>query len=674
MNFIAIVQARLSSSRFPGKVLKKIRNKTLLEILHNRLKQSKTLSKIIFSVPDNSENKKLHNFLKEKKYNFYRGSEKNVLDRYYKTAIKYNASYVARITSDCPIVDPHMIDKMFNIIKDAKADYISNGNPPTFPDGFDIEIFNIKSLKKAKIKSRTKHEKEHVTPYIIKSKDLKKINFKNKENLSNYNLTVNEPRDLINLNNIISHFKNLKFSSDQILKYIKKNDLIFKYTDSSREDGVLLGSGQKLWIRAKQIIPSGNMLLSKRAETILPRYWPSYFNKTKGCFVWDLDNKKYIDVGLMGVGTNVLGYNNVSVNNAVKKCIQKGNMSSLNCPEEVLLAERLIDLHPWADMVKFARTGGEANAIAVRIARACSRNDKIAICGYHGWHDWYLAANIQNKKNLNEHLLKGLNTIGVPNSLKNTVFPFKYNDYKELEKIVYRENVGIIKMEVRRNEEPKNDFLNKVRTLATKKNIILIFDECTSGFRETFGGLHKFYKVNPDMAIFGKALGNGYAITAVIGKREIMEVAEKSFISSTFWTERVGPTAALKTIEVMEKTQSWKKIKSIGNFIKRGWSNLSKKHKIKIAFQGLDSLPTFRLITKNSFESYNILITKKMLEKGFLFKNTVYASIAHNNNILKQYFKNLDSVFKMINHIENNFENNILKNPKEKINTFDRLN
>ena len=228
-------------------------------------------------------------------------------------------------------------------------------------------------------------------------------------------------------------------------------------------------------------------------------------------------------------------------------------------------------------------------------------------------------------------------------------------------------------MEVRRNEEPKNDFLNKVRTLATKKNIILIFDECTSGFRETFGGLHKFYKVNPDMAIFGKALGNGYAITAVIGKKEIMEAAEKSFISSTFWTERIGPTAALKTLEVMEKTQSWKKIKSIGSFIKKGWSDLSKKHKIKIVFQGLNSLPTFRLITRNNFESYNILITKKMLEKGFLFKNTVYVSIAHNDNILKKYFQSLDSVFNTINHVENNFENTIPKNSKEKINTFGRL-
>ena len=636
MNFVIIIQARLSSSRFPGKILKKINNKTLLEILYNRLKQSKTPNKIVFSVPDNLKNKKLHKFLKKKKYNFYRGSEGNVLDRYYKTALKYKASYIGRITSDCPIVDPHMIDKMFNIIKKVKADYISNTNPPTFPDGFDIEIFNIKSLKKAKRKSKTKYEKEHVTPYIIKSKKFKKINFKNKEDFSNYNLTVNEPRNLINLNNIISHFKNFKFSSDEVLQYIKKNSLIFKYTDTSRKDGVLLGSGQKLWIRAKQIIPSGNMLLSKRSETILPRYWPSYFSKTKGCFVWDLDNKKYTDVGLMGVGTNILGYNDSSVNNAVKECIQKGNMSSFNCPEEVLLAERLIDLHPWADMVKFARTGGEANAIAVRIARASSGKDKIAICGYHGWHDRYLAANIQNKKNLNKHLLKGLNTIGVPHSLKNTIFPFKYNDYEELETLVYRENIGIIKMEVRRNEEPKDDFLNKVRKLANKKKIILIFDECTTGFRETFGGLHKFYKIDPDMAIFGKALGNGYAITAVIGKKEIMEVADKSFISSTFWTERIGPTAALKTLEVMEKTQSWKEIKRIGSFIKKGWTNLSKKHNLKIVSQGLNSLPTFKLVTKNNFDSYNTLITKKMLEKGFLFKNTVYVSIAHKNNILKK--------------------------------------
>ena len=152
--------------------------------------------------------------------------------------------------------------------------------------------------------------------------------------------------------------------------------------------------GQKLYEKAKTLIPGGTMLLSKRPEMFLPHHWPSYFSKAKGCEVWDLDGNKYLDMSIMGIGTNTLGYGNEEVDNAVRSVIDKGNMSTLNCPEEVWLAEKLIEINPWADMVRFARTGGEANAIAIRIARAATGKDKVAICGYHGWHDWYLSANL----------------------------------------------------------------------------------------------------------------------------------------------------------------------------------------------------------------------------------------------------------------------------------------
>ena len=171
----------------------------------------------------------------------------------------------------------------------------------------------------------------------------------------------------------------------------------------------------------------------------------------------------------MGVGTNILGYGHEEVDSAVNQVINSGNMSTLNCPEEVYLAEKLIEINPWSDMVRFARTGGEANAIAIRIARAASGKDNVAICGYHGWHDWYLAANIESSDKLDTHLLKGLEANGVPKKLNGTVFPFRYNNYEELEKIVNNEDIGTIKMEVIRSEPPKDDFFKKVRKLASKK-------------------------------------------------------------------------------------------------------------------------------------------------------------------------------------------------------------
>jgi glutamate-1-semialdehyde 2,1-aminomutase len=313
--------------------------------------------------------------------------------------------------------------------------------------------------------------------------------------------------------------------------------------------------GQDLYKHGKSIIPGGTMLLSKRPEMFLPNLWPSYFSKSKGCKVWDLDGQEYLDFSIMGIGTNTLGYGYDEVDQAVKETIEKGNMSTFNCPEEVYLAEKLIEINPWAHCVKFSRSGGEANAIAIRIARAASGKDKVAICGYHGWHDWYLSTNHNSINGLDNHLLPGLNPAGVPKGLKNTVFPFNYNDFAELAKICEIHEIGIIKMEVTRNAGPENNFLQKVRKLADESGIILIFDECTSGFRETFGGIHKKYSVEPDIAMYGKTIGNGYALTAVVGKREIMSSAEDTFISSTFWTERIGPSAALKTLEVMEKNQ-----------------------------------------------------------------------------------------------------------------------
>lgn len=412
-----------------------------------------------------------------------------------------------------------------------------------------------------------------------------------------------------------------------------------------------MGKGQKLWKRAKNIIPGGNMLLSKRPEMFLPEQWPSYFSKAKGCTVWDLDERAYTDMSIMGIGTNTLGYGHPEVDAAVLQVVQLGNMSTFNAPEEVYLAEKLIELHPWADMARFARSGGEANAIAIRIARAASGKDKVAVCGYHGWHDWYLSANLGDDENLAGHLLPGLEPNGVPGNLKGTVYPFNYNDFEGLQALVSQHDIGVIKMEVVRNMGPENNFLHKVRELATQKGIVLIFDECTSGFRETFGGLHKKYGVEPDMAMFGKALGNGYAVTATIGRREVMEAAQTSFISSTFWTERVGSVAALKTLEIMEREQSWEKITRTGLNIRAGWQKLADKYSLEINHWGLPALTGFTFASENALK-YKTLITQEMLEKGYLAGNSVYVCTEHTDAIVREFFEQLDPVFALVKECE----------------------
>lgn len=412
-----------------------------------------------------------------------------------------------------------------------------------------------------------------------------------------------------------------------------------------------MGTGQKLWKRAKQIIPGGNMLLSKRAEMFLPDQWPAYYSKAKGCRVWDMDDNEYIDMCIMGIGTNTLGYGHPEVDAAVMDTITAGNMATLNCPEEVWLAEKLVEMHPWADMARFTRGGGEANAVAIRIARAASGKDKVAICGYHGWHDWYLSANLSDDKNLDGHLLPGLEPRGVPRELKGSVLPFNYNNFAELEALVNKHDIGVIKMEVVRNAPPKDNFLHKVRELATARGIVLMFDECSSGFRQTFGGIHKMYDVEPDLAMYGKTMGNGYAINAVIGRREVMEAAQSTFISSTFWTERIGPSAALKTLEVMERVKSWEQITQTGETITARWHALAEQHGLSISTSGIPAFTAFSFNSDNAL-AYKTLITQEMLAKGYLASNTVYACTEHTPEIVDGYFDALEPIFALIRECE----------------------
>lgn len=411
-----------------------------------------------------------------------------------------------------------------------------------------------------------------------------------------------------------------------------------------------MGKGQKLYSKAKQIVAGGNMLLSKRPEMFLPEHWPAYFTKTRGCEVWDLDGNKYIDT-LMMPGTNSLGYSHPEVDEAVKETVGNGNMSSLNAPEEVELTERLVELHPWADMARFARSGGEANSVAIRLSRAASGRDNVAFCGYHGWHDWYLASNLSDSKGLDGHLLPGLDPHGVPQNLKGSVYPFEYNNFDKLENLVKTKNIGVIKMEVYRNKEPENNFLQRVRKLANNNNIVLVFDECTSGFRKNYGGLHMLYDVEPDVAMFGKALGNGYAVTAVLGKREVMQAAEKSFISSTFWTERIGSSAGLATLKVMDKEKSWEKITKIGEYVNSEWMNLSKEFDLPITISGLAALTTFSFKSENAL-AYKTFITQEMLKKGYLAATAVYVCTAHTKDIIDGYIENIRPIFQTIKECE----------------------
>ena len=410
-----------------------------------------------------------------------------------------------------------------------------------------------------------------------------------------------------------------------------------------------MGTGQDLYAKARTLIPGGTQLLSKRPEMFLPDLWPAYYARAKGADVWDLDGNKYTDVSNSGISACVLGFADPDVEAAVIGAVQAGVMTTLNCPEEVELAELLIELHPWAEMVRYARSGGEIMAVAARIARAATGRDKIAFCGYHGWHDWYLAANLSEDTALDGHLLPGLAPAGVPRGLTGTMLPFRYNQIEDLRAIVAKHGreLAAIVMEPSRSTGPAPGFLEEVRRLADESGAVLIFDEITSGFRLNCGGIHMTYGVEPDLAALAKAMSNGYAMSALIGRRAIMEAAQTTFISSTFWTEKIGPTAALAAMRKYRRESVHKHQIAVGTAVREGWTRAAESAGLPIKINGLLPLLNFSIENPQA-AALSTLLTQEMLERGYLAAPRFNATFAHKPDIVERYLRDIGEVFQLL--------------------------
>lgn len=427
-------------------------------------------------------------------------------------------------------------------------------------------------------------------------------------------------------------------------------------TDMPFLNGVEVGLdtvGTELYRHAKTLMPQGCGLISKRPESFLPELWPSYYAKAQGPFVWDLSGNKYMDM-CNAPGPYALGAADPDVNAAVIKVVEAGSFSTLNPPEEVELAELLIELHPWCKggMVRYARGGGEINMLAARIARAATNRDRIAVCGYHGWVDWYIAANYQGADSSEggrklaadpryETDGTGHTTTGVPAHLAGSAIPWDYDRIDELRAIfeAYPGEIAAVMMEVARSETPPDGHLQAVRTLCDQYGAVLIFDEVSSAWRLNLGGRHLLYGVEPDMCTFSKTLSNGFAMAAVIGRHEVMQPAEKSFISTTYHTERVGPAAACATIKKMRATGAIEHNNAMGRLIKDGMVAAAAKCGLTITISGIDCWASFKFGDAPSVYSaapgatslspLMTLYTQEMLRRGFLSYGTSMPTYAH---------------------------------------------
>lgn len=413
-------------------------------------------------------------------------------------------------------------------------------------------------------------------------------------------------------------------------------------------------SGQTLWREARTKISCGTGLLSKRAHLFDPQAWPSYFSRAKGAYVWDLDGKRYTDF-TGGVGAILLGHADSDVNAAVKRRVNLGSYCTLAAPDEVELAELLLELNPWAGKVRYARGGGEALAVAVRIARAATGRSGIAFCGYHGWGDWYLAANLGNDQALDGHLLPGLQPLGVPRELRDTATPFRYNDLDSFNAAVRKleGRLAAVIMEPMRSQEPRDGFLEEVARRCREAGAVFMLDEVTSGWRFGFPGAWKRLGIEPDVAVYAKAMSNGFPCAAVIGRSAVMDAADPSFISSSYWTDGVGPAAALACVRKMRDRNVQSYVWQLGLKLQSGLREVAARHpSLGIQIGGMPCSPSIAFQLGDASTAARALVIREMLPRGFLFSSQLYVMWPHSDRQVDDLLAALDDSLARVSMIE----------------------
>jgi glutamate-1-semialdehyde-2,1-aminomutase len=633
---VAIIQARMGSTRFPGKVLAEIAGRPMLWHVVNRVRKARSVDKVAVATSNRSSDDAVAEFCVQNDIEFFRGSETDVLDRFYQTAKHFNADVVVRITADCPLIDPQVVDRVVNIYLEGGYDYVTNTLRYTYPDGMDVEVFSFAALEKAWREARLPAEREHVTPYLRTSGRFRVFNVENEVDLSKRNLrwTVDEPADLEFVRAVYARLGGDKqpFGLSDILELLDKEpDLMQINSGIIRNEGYYkslvseppippqnreLKRSYELKAKAQWLIPSCTQTFSKGPTQFIQGVAPVFLVRGHGSHVWDVDGNEYIDYP-MALGPIILGHNYPAVTEAVIRQMRDGTTFSLPHPLEVEVAEMLTEVIPCAEMVRFGKNGSDATSGAVRVARAYTGRDIIACCGYHGWQDWYIGTTTRNK--------------GVPKAVQGLTVPFEYNNIESLERIfaehprqvaaVIMEPVGVI--------EPRDGFLQQVRELTQREGALLIFDEVVTGFRLALGGAQEYFGVTPDLACFGKAMANGYPIAAVVGRRDIMEQFDEVFFSFTFGGETLSLAAAKATITEMREKNVIAHLWEQGQKLKDGYKVLAREFAVD-RYTECIGLPPRTVITFKDETGAESLVLKSLFQQECLKRGVLFSG---NHNI-----------------------------------------
>jgi len=646
---VAVVQARMGSRRLPGKSLADIEGKPMLWHVVERVKRARLVDRVVVATSTQPADNAIEEMCHAHGIACYRGSENDVLDRFYHAARGERAAKVVRITADCPLMDPEVIDQVVRRFERGDLDYASNAMVRSYPDGLDTEVFSFAALECAWHEASKTSEREHVTPYL-RSEKFRTANVENHSIClsQHYRWTVDEAEDLEFIRSVYRAFREKRnFGMNDVLELLEKNPGLEKmnseivsnrgYYKSLYEDATAAAAPKrsieqsKAWLeRSGRVIPGSSQTFSKGYNQHVRGVAPVFLAKGKGCRVWDVDGNEYIDY-IQGLLPNILGYAHEEVNAAVAEQLAQGHSFSLPHPLEVELAERLTRLIPCAEKVRFGKNGSDATSGAVRAARALTGRDRIACCGYHGWQDWYIGSTTRNA--------------GVPGAVRALTHPFVYNDLASLQKLLndHRGEFAAVIMEPVNFWPPADGFLEGVKRLTREHGALLIFDEICSGFHFGLGGAQKRFGVTPDLACFGKAMGNGFPIACVVGRTDVMKIFEEIFFSFTFGGEVASMAAAMTVLDILETTDALLRMDANGRVLQEALNMLAKEAGLeeRIKCIGYPFWSLIKFLDADGKDSLLIrsLFTQECAKRGVLLLATHNMTAAHDALAIEQTLK-----------------------------------
>jgi glutamate-1-semialdehyde 2,1-aminomutase len=637
MKTVAVIQARMGSTRLPGKVLRKLGGTPALTWTTRAAQAAVGIDEVWIATSEKSEDDAVADWARLYNVSVHRGSEHDVLDRYAGAARASNADVVVRLTADCPFLDPQVIAQTVRLRALTGAAYASNTDPPTWPDGLDCEVLTAATLLTAAAEATRPSDREHVTTFVRRNRARfpAETLIAPLPGLANERWTLDTAEDFQFLSALAERLPAGKPPSylevlavldrepelREINSATQRNTGLTKTLDGEKIDSSRsYARSQQMLDRAERVIPLGSQTFSKSKIQLPPGAAPLFLTHGHGGHAFDVDGNEYVDF-INALMPNVLGYRDPDVDLAIRRQLTRGISFSLPTELEMQLAERLVAHIPCAEMVRFGKNGTDATSAAIRLARAAVRRDRVMVCGYHGWQDWYIGTTSRS--------------LGVPAAFASLSHAVPYGDLAAVDTLFrkYPNEFAALILEPAGAAEPATGYLQGLKDLVHRHGALLIFDEIITGFRWSLGGAQGYYGVVPDLACFGKAMGNGMPISAVVGRADIMRLMEDIFYSGTFGGEALSLAAAIATIDKVEREKVTERLWQVGGELKRRASE-------KIAAAGLDGVialagtGTWPILTykdhpHGSKEAIKTLFLREMIAAGVLINASHNMCFAH---------------------------------------------